>query len=160
MDGSFAVRAFFIAVISGCLTLRTFAPIKCLDSNCVNAAAALSAAGFATTTVCVAYVVTSAATLCTTRNRQFSFHLLMIRPCWCIHLFHTGRFPDNGRCTKFLLTNAATGEAESSTNQWGRYPVTLPHFTSCVPLWTPGPPVVTRRLSQLGACVLRLPIPP
>jgi hypothetical protein len=99
--------------------VRTFAPIKCFDSNCVNAAAALSAAGFATTTVCVPYVVTSAATLCTTRNRQFSLHLLMIRPGWFIHLFHTGRFPDNGRCTKFLLTNAVTGEAESSTKSIG-----------------------------------------
>jgi hypothetical protein len=101
------------------LTLHTFAPIKCFDSNCVNAAAALFAAGFATTTVCVPHVVTSAATLCTTRNRQFSLHLLMIRLCWCFHLFHTERFPDNGRVTKFLLTNAATGELESSTKSIG-----------------------------------------
>ena len=88
--GTFAIRAFFIAVISGCLTVCTFDPISC-DSNCVNAAAALFAAGFATTSVCDPYVVTSAATLCTTRNRQFSLHLLMIRPCRCVHLFHIGR---------------------------------------------------------------------
>jgi len=43
----------------------------------------------------------------------------MIRLCWCIHLFHTERFPDNGRITKFLLTNAVTGELESSTKSIG-----------------------------------------
>jgi hypothetical protein len=96
-----------------------FAPIKFFGSNCVNAAAALFAAGFATTAVCDPHVVTSAATLGTTRNRQFSLHLLMIRPRWCIHLFHTGRCPDNGRVTKFLLTNAVTGEVESSTKSIG-----------------------------------------
>ena len=107
--GTFAVRAFLIAVISGCLAVRTFAPIKCFDGNCVNAAAALFAPGFATTTVCDPHAVTGAATLCTTRNRQFSLHLLMIRPCWCVHLFHMGRRPDNGRVTKFLLINAVPG---------------------------------------------------
>jgi hypothetical protein len=100
--GAFAIRAFFIAVVSGCLTVCTFAPIKCFDSNCVNASAALFAAGFATTTVCDPHVVTSAATLCTARNRQFSLHLLMIRECWCVHLFHTGRRPDNGRVINFV----------------------------------------------------------
>jgi len=32
ITGTFAVRAFLIAVISGCLTVRTFAPIKCSGS--------------------------------------------------------------------------------------------------------------------------------
>ena len=52
----------------------TFAPIKCFDSNCVNATAALFGARFATTTVRDPDVVTSAATFCTTSNRQFSLH--------------------------------------------------------------------------------------
>ena len=80
---TFAVRAFRIAVISGCLTGRTFGPIEWLDSHCVNAIAALLAAGFATATVCDSHVVTSAAALSTTRNRQFSLHSLMIRAFAC-----------------------------------------------------------------------------
>jgi hypothetical protein len=84
ITGTLAVRALFIAVISGCLAECTFAPIRCFDSTCVNATAALLAAGFATTVVYDPHVVTGAATLCTTRNRQFSLHLLMIRPCWCV----------------------------------------------------------------------------
>ena len=103
--GTFAVRAFFIAVISGCWTACTFAAIKFFSSNCVNAAAALFATGLATTTVCDPHVVTSAATLCTTRSRQFSLPLLLIRPCWCVHLFHTGRRPDKVASPNFLLTN-------------------------------------------------------
>jgi hypothetical protein len=94
----------------------TFDPIS-FDSNCVCAAAALFAAGFATTSVCDPYVVTSAATLCTTRNRQFSLHLLMIRECWCVHLFHTGRRPDKWSRQQFrthlmsyVLINAITGK--------------------------------------------------
>jgi hypothetical protein len=83
----------------------TFDPIS-FDSNCVYAAAALFAAGFATTTVCDPHVVTSAATLCTTRNRQFSLHLLI-------------KLPDDNRLTKFLLTNTVTGEVESSTKSIG-----------------------------------------
>ncbi len=117
--GTLAVRAFFIAVISGCLTVCTLAPIKYFDSNCVNAAAALFAAGFATTAVCDPHVVTSAATLCTTRNRQFSLHLLMIPPCWCVHcsIRNAAR---NGPVTKFPLTDAVTGEVQSSTKPIGQ----------------------------------------
>jgi hypothetical protein len=79
ITGTLAVRAFFIAEISGCLAVCTFGPIRCLDSASVNATAALIAAGFGTTGVCDPHVVTGAATLCTTGNREFSFHLLMIR---------------------------------------------------------------------------------
>jgi hypothetical protein len=79
ITGTLAVRALFIAVISGCLAVCTFAPIRCFDSSCVNATAALFAAGFGTAAVCDPNVVTGAATLGTTRNRQFSLHLLMIR---------------------------------------------------------------------------------
>jgi hypothetical protein len=100
----------------------TFAPIKSFDSNCVNAAAALFAAGFATATACDPQVVTSAATLCTTRNRQFSLHLLMIRPCWCVHLFHMGRRPDNGRVTKFLLITPLPESSTKSIGQMSAYP--------------------------------------
>ena len=64
-------------------------------------AAALLADGFATTTLYDPPVVTSAATVRTTRNRQFSLHLLMIRPCWCVHLFHTGHRAHNDLVTKF-----------------------------------------------------------
>ncbi len=64
-----AVRTFLIAVISGGFTMDTFDPVKCSVSDCVNAVAALFADDFATTTVCDFPVVTSAATLCTTRNR-------------------------------------------------------------------------------------------
>lgn len=86
ITSTLAVRALFIAVISGCLAVCTFAPIRCFGT-CVNATAALFAAGFGTTAVYDPHVVTGASTLCTTRNRQFSLHLLMIRLCWCIHLF-------------------------------------------------------------------------
>jgi hypothetical protein len=48
------------------------------------------------------------ATLCTTCDREFSLHLLMIRPFWCIHMFHTGRRPHNGGGAKFLLRGAMT----------------------------------------------------
>jgi hypothetical protein len=67
--GTFAVRAFFIAVISGRFAMDTFDPVQCFVGNCVNAVATLFADDFATTTVCDSSVVTSAATLCTTRNR-------------------------------------------------------------------------------------------
>jgi len=89
ITGTLADRAFFIAVISGCLAVCTFAPIRCLDGTSVNATAALLAAGFGTTAVCDPHVVTGAATLCTTGNREFSFHLLMIRLCWCVDLKQT-----------------------------------------------------------------------
>jgi len=92
IPGAFATGAFLIAVISGCFALRTFVPIGCFGSNCVRAAATLFIAGFGTTAVCNAHVVTSAATLCTTRNWQFSLHPLMIRQYWCVHLFHSERF--------------------------------------------------------------------
>ena len=80
---TFAGRAFLIAVISGSLTLRTFAPIKLFGRNCVDAIAAVLVAGSATTTVCDPDVVTGAATLGTARDRQFSLHRhrLMIRAC-------------------------------------------------------------------------------
>jgi hypothetical protein len=81
-----AVRAFFIAEISGCLAVCAFAPIRCFDSTSVDATAALFAAGFGATGVCDPQVVTGAATLCTTGNREFSFHLLMIRLCWGVDL--------------------------------------------------------------------------
>jgi hypothetical protein len=83
--GAFAVRAFFIAVISGCFTLGTFDPVRCFFGNCVNAVAALSADDFAATAVCDPLVVSSAAALCATRNRQVSLHFLMIRLRWCFH---------------------------------------------------------------------------
>jgi hypothetical protein len=69
VPGTFAFRAFFVAVISGCLTVNAFDPIKVFDGNCVNTAAALLANGFGTTTVCDSHVVTNSAALCTTRNR-------------------------------------------------------------------------------------------
>ena len=75
---TFAVWTFFIAVISGCFAVCTIDPIS-PDSSCVHAAAALLVAGFATTAVCDPDVVTSTTTLCTTRNRQFSLHLLRPR---------------------------------------------------------------------------------
>ena len=84
-----AVRALFIAEISGCLAVCAFAPIRCFDSASVDATAALFAAGFGTAAVRDPHVVTGAATLCTTGNREFSFHLLMIRLCWCIDLKQT-----------------------------------------------------------------------
>src|SRR6266481_6208419 len=74
----FLVRTFFIAVISGCLAVCTIDPIS-FDSNCVHAVAPLFVAGSATTTVCDSHVVTSTATRCTRRNRQFSLHLLRPR---------------------------------------------------------------------------------
>jgi hypothetical protein len=77
--GTFAFRAFFIAVISCRSTVCTFDPIKFVGGNCVNAATSVFANGFATATICDPHVVTSAATLCATRYRQFSFHLLTIR---------------------------------------------------------------------------------
>jgi hypothetical protein len=89
ITGTLAVRAFFIAEISGCLAVCTFGPIRCLDSASVDATAALIAAGFGTTGVGDPHVVTGAATLCTTGNREFSFHLRMIRLCWCVGLLHT-----------------------------------------------------------------------
>ena len=84
ITGTLAVWAFFIAEISGCLAVCAFAPIRCLDSTSVGATAALFAAGFGTAGVRDPHVVTGAATLCTTGNREFSFHLLMIRLCWCV----------------------------------------------------------------------------
>src|SRR5712671_2461991 len=89
ITGTLAVRALFVAEISGCLAVCTFAPIRCLDSASVSATAALFAAGFGTTGVCDPHVVTGAATFCTTGNREFSFHLLMIRLCWCVDLKQT-----------------------------------------------------------------------
>ena len=82
IDSTFAFRSFFVAVISGCLTVHAFDPISFVGSNRVNATAAFFADGFATTAVGDPYVVTREATLCTTRNRQFSLHLYVIRPCW------------------------------------------------------------------------------
>src|ERR1700756_1408757 len=90
MANTFAVGAFFVAVISGGLALSTFAP-NSFDSNFVGAAAASFAYVSATTTVCDPDVVASAATFCTPGNRQFSLHLSMIRPWGCFDLFHTGR---------------------------------------------------------------------
>ena len=57
------VGAFFVAVIPGCLTQRTFVPISYFSSNRVNAVAALFAVDFGTATVCDRQVVTSTATL-------------------------------------------------------------------------------------------------
>ena len=89
ITGTLAVRAFFIAEISGCLAVCAFVPIRYFDSASVNATAALLAAGFGTTGVRDPHVVTGAATLCTTGNREFSFHLLMIRLCWGVDLKQT-----------------------------------------------------------------------
>jgi hypothetical protein len=66
---TFAVRAFLVAVVSGCLAERTFLPIKFVRSNRVDAFAALSAAVFATTTAYDPGVVTNAAAFCAIRNR-------------------------------------------------------------------------------------------
>jgi hypothetical protein len=60
---TFAVGAFFVAVISGCLTECTFVPIRYFSSNCVNAVAALFTSDFGTATVRDRQVVASAATL-------------------------------------------------------------------------------------------------
>jgi hypothetical protein len=95
--GAVAVGARFIAVISGCLALRTFVPINAFAGNCVSASTSFRADSFATTTVHGPYVVTSAATHCTTCNRQFSLHLLMIClacafPC---SIRNTGEWPRN-----------------------------------------------------------------
>jgi hypothetical protein len=98
--GAFAVRALLIAEISGCLAMRTFGPIGCVDSSGIYAATTQFAAGFATTAVCDPDVVPNAATLGTTRNGQISLHLLMIRPRRCFHMFQKGRSPDSGRVTK------------------------------------------------------------
>jgi hypothetical protein len=80
--GAFAVRAFFIAVISGCFTLPTFDPVRYFFGNCVDAVTALSADDFAATAVCDPLVVSGAAALCATRNGQVSLHFLMIRLRW------------------------------------------------------------------------------
>src|SRR3979411_3261077 len=88
ITSTLAVRAFFIAEIPGCLAVCTFGPIRCLDSASVNATAALFAAGFGAAAVRDPQVVTGAATFCTTGNREFAFHFLMIRLCWCGGLLH------------------------------------------------------------------------
>jgi hypothetical protein len=67
--GAATVRACFIAIIAGRLTMDTFDPVRCFVGSRVNAVAALFAGDFATTTVYDSPVVTSAATLCTTCNR-------------------------------------------------------------------------------------------
>jgi hypothetical protein len=66
---AFAVRAFLVAVIAGCLTERTFLPIKFLGSHSVYAVAALFADVLAATTAYDPDVVTNAATLGAIRNR-------------------------------------------------------------------------------------------
>jgi hypothetical protein len=60
---TFAVGAFFVAVISGSQTECTFFPIRYACTNCVNAVAALSTVDFGTTKVRDRQVVTSAAAL-------------------------------------------------------------------------------------------------
>jgi hypothetical protein len=47
-----AVRAFFIAIISGRFTMDTFDPVRCFVGNRVNAVAALFAEDIATSAVC------------------------------------------------------------------------------------------------------------
>jgi hypothetical protein len=80
--GTFATGALFVAGISGCLAVGTFTPIGGLGSNCVNAVAALFADDFGTTSVCDPNVVAGATALGATGNRQFSFHLPIIRLQW------------------------------------------------------------------------------
>ena len=143
--GAFAIRAFFIAVIPGCLTVRTFGPIQWVDGNCINAVTAQLAADFATTKVCDPDVVTSAATLCTARNRQISLHLVMIRPCRCFPMFQTRRNPDKWPSGSRLI-DAVTGEVESSANGFGRYPLT--RFTGVDPL-LPGPIRILQSASSM-----------
>src|SRR3979411_970570 len=118
ITSTLAVRAFFIAEISGCLAVCTFGPIRCLDSASVNAIAALIAAGFGAAGVCDPHVVTGAATLCTTGNREFSFHLLMIRLCWGVDLLHTHKNRVEGKAES--LWSGLTGRKWRS--RWARSP--------------------------------------
>ena len=60
---TFTVGAFFVAVITGCLTECTVVPIRCLASDCVNAIATSFTADFGTSTICDRQVVARAATL-------------------------------------------------------------------------------------------------
>ena len=71
---TFAAWAFFIAVISGCLAVRTFDPVRWFGGNCVSTTATLFADGLAATTVGDPHVVTNTTTLGTTGNRQVSLH--------------------------------------------------------------------------------------
>src|SRR6202030_3499997 len=96
-------------VISGCLALSTFAP-NSFDSDGVGAAAASFADVSATTTICDPDVVTSAATFCTSGNRQFSLHLSMIRPWGCFDLFHTGRCANISHPRRRLRRKKITGD--------------------------------------------------
>lgn len=69
IPGTFAFRAFLVPVISSCLAVNAFDPIKVFDGNCVNTVAALFANGFGAPAVGDPHVVTNAATLGTTSDR-------------------------------------------------------------------------------------------
>jgi hypothetical protein len=76
-----ALRAVFIAVISGRFTVRTIFPIGTVRGTCVSAVAAFTGVVFTTTTVCQFTVVTCAAALGAMRNGEISLqHVDMIRP--------------------------------------------------------------------------------
>lgn len=59
---AFAVGAFFIAVIPGCLAECTLIPIRCFGSDYVDATTPFRAV-FGTSTVCDPHIVTSVPTL-------------------------------------------------------------------------------------------------
>jgi hypothetical protein len=81
-----ALRAFFIAVISGRLAIRTLFPISVSDSAFVHAVAALSVNRPATTTISESAVVACTAALGAMCHGDFSLqHVQMIRPRWFVH---------------------------------------------------------------------------
>ena len=90
-----------------------------MGGNCVAAAAALFSGGFATAAVCDPDVVTSGATLCTTRNREFSLHLTMIRFCGWVRVFYTGPRRNSGRFSEFVRRNGADVTTAKVTRELG-----------------------------------------
>jgi hypothetical protein len=76
-----ALRAVFIAVISGRFTMGTIFPIGTVGGTCVSADAAFSGVAFTTTTVGHFTVVTCAPALGAMGNGEISLqHVDMIRP--------------------------------------------------------------------------------
>ena len=76
-----ALRAVFIAVISGRFTVGTIFPIGTIGGTCVSAVAAFSGVAFTTTAVGHFTVVTCATALGAMGNGEISLqHVDMIRP--------------------------------------------------------------------------------
>jgi hypothetical protein len=67
-----ALRAVFIAVISGCLTVGTLFPIATVEGTSVSAVAAFSGDSFGTTTVGHSSVVTRASAFGAMGHGEFS----------------------------------------------------------------------------------------